>query len=132
MWPSWPRVPATEFYDGRGSFGNAGFWVVASVSKRPREALDLIQFINRLDKVHEMMRLVQLYGARSDFTVAEDDPLHQVFMRAREYLVPYPLHTRLRQIHSVIMPEVQAMLLGDKTPSQAVSDAADLMDDLVQ
>lgn len=124
------RGPASDFYGGRGSFGNSGFWVIAAASQHPRQALELIQFVNRLDNMDRMMRIVQLYGARRDWTVAADDSLQQVFMRARQYLVPYPLHTRLRQIHSVIMPEVQAMLLGDKTPREAVSDAADLVDDL--
>jgi len=38
-----PRGPATDFYEGRGAFGNSGFWVLSQDSPRPREAFDLLR-----------------------------------------------------------------------------------------
>ena len=70
-------------------------------------------------------------GAREDF-VPPDDPLFDVFMTGRPWLVGYPLHPKLRQVHSLIYPEVQAMILDQKTPEQALNDAATAVDQVLQ
>ncbi|HCL30219.1 MAG TPA: hypothetical protein DIC52_17530 [Candidatus Latescibacteria bacterium] len=126
-----PRGPAIDFYEGRGAFGNSGFWVLSKDSPRPREAFDLLRFITSPDPSAYMMDVVQLFGARKDWQAPTDDPRLETFIRGQRYLVPYPLHPRLRLVHTIIQAEVQGMLLDRKTPEQAVAAAASAVDALV-
>jgi multiple sugar transport system substrate-binding protein len=126
-----PQGPGKDFFDGRGSFGNAGFMVIAEASKNKEAAVRFVEFICGKEKNQQMMDVVQLFGARNDFTPPAD-PLFQVFMTGKKWLVGYPLHPKLRQVHSLITPEVQAMILDQKTPQQALNDAAAAVDKLLQ
>jgi len=126
-----PRGPATEFYDGRGTFGNSGFWVIPAATAHPDAAMDLVSFLSDHDRVTAMMDLIHLFGARLDWEPPADEPLFATFAAGRRFVVPYPLHPRLRQIHSAIVNEVQAMLLGRQSPEQAIAAAAAAVDDLV-
>lgn len=126
-----PQGPGGDFFDGRGSFGNAGFLVVSESSEHKDMAVALIEYINELENMNTMMDIITLFGARNDWSPPEDEPLFEAFVDGRPYLVPYPLHPRLRQVHSLIVAEAQAMALGDKTPEQAVEDAAVMVDDLL-
>jgi len=125
-----PQGPGKDFFDGRGTFGNAGFMVIAEASQNKEAAVKFVQFISSKEKNQQMMDVVKLFGARKDFT-PPDDPLFQVFMTGKPYLVGYPLHPKLRQVHSLITPEVQAMILDQKTPEQALNDAAAAVDALL-
>jgi len=126
-----PQGPGKDFFDGRGTFGNVGFMVVSEASKNKDAAVKFVQFISSKEKNQQMMDVVKLFGARNDFT-PPSDPLFQVFMTGRKWLVGYPLHPKLRQVHSLIYPEVQAMILGQKTPQQALNDAAANVDKILQ
>lgn len=126
-----PQGPGIDFYDGRGSFGNAGFWVIAEASEHKAEAFQLIQYLNRPDNLTSMMDIIKLFGARVDWQPPTDEPLFQAFIEGQPYLVPYPLHPRLRQVHSLIIAEAQAMVLGEKSPEQAIMDAAAMVDELL-
>jgi multiple sugar transport system substrate-binding protein len=126
-----PQGPARTFYDGRGTFGNAGFWVLSSRSKYPKEALALLRFLSAGPQADIMMRKFRLLGARLDWQEPGGEPLLETFISGRRYLVPYPLHPRLRLVHSAIMAEVQAMLLGRATPAQANAAAARAIDALL-
>ena len=126
-----PQGPATDFYEGRGTFGNVGFWVVSAASPHPEEAFALLSFLNDRPQVDAMMRRLLLFGARLDWRPADADPLLETFLSGRRYLVPYPLHPRLRVVHSVIQAEVQSMLLGRKTPAEAAAEAARAIDALL-
>jgi multiple sugar transport system substrate-binding protein len=125
-----PQGPGKDFFDGRGTFGNAGFMVIAEASQNKEAAVKFVQFISSKEMNQQMMDVVKLFGARNDF-VPPDDPLFQVFMTGKPYLVGYPLHPKLRQVHSLITPEVQAMILDQKTPEQALNDAAAAVDALL-
>ena len=126
-----PRGPATDFYEGRGAFGNSGFWVLCHDSPRPDEAFDLLRTITSPTPSSAMMEVVQLFGARLDWQAPQDDPRLETFISGRRFLVPYPLHPRLRLVHSIIQAEVQAMLLDRRTPEEAVAAAAAAVDNLV-
>jgi multiple sugar transport system substrate-binding protein len=127
-----PQGPGKDFYDGRGTFGNSGFWVVAEASKHKDAAFKLIQFINRKENVDYMMNVVKLFGCRKDFEPPiKEEPLLEVFFKGIPYQVPYPLHPKLRQVHSLIRSEIQAMILDEKTPEQALKDAAAEVDALL-
>ena len=126
-----PRGPATHFYEGRGSFGNSGFWVVADESPRRDIAFALVRYLSRREHVDAVMDRIFLFGARLDWQPPADEPLFETFVAARRYLVPYPLHRRLRLIHSAVRSEVQAALLGHKTIAQALTHAGAEVDALV-
>ena len=125
-----PQGPGTDFFDGRGTFGNLGFMVVSEACKDKAAAMKFVEFISSKEKNQQMMDVVKLFGARTDF-VPPEDPLFDVFMAGRPWLVGYPLHPKLREVHSLIYPEVQAMMLGQKTPEQALKDASTNVDNLL-
>ena len=52
-------------------------------------------------------------------------------MPARRYLVPYPLHPKLRQTHSLLLAQIQNMVLGDVMPEEAMATAARQVDALL-
>ena len=93
--------------------------------------MNFIEWISTKENNQRMMDVVKLFGARKDF-VPPEDPLFAVFMTGRPWLVGYPLHPKLRQVHSLIYPEVQAMILGQKAPEQARNDAATNVDKILQ
>lgn len=126
-----PRGPATDFYEGRGAFGNSGFWVMAADSKHPREAFDLLRTVASAPVSAAMMDIIGLFSARSDWQAPSQDSRTRTFVEGRRFLVPYPLHPRLRLVHTIIVAEVQAMLLDRKTPAEAVAAAAAAVDQLV-
>ncbi len=126
-----PRGPATDFYEGRGAFGNSGFWVMAADSKHPREAFDLLRAVASAPVSAAMMDIIGLFSARNDWQAPVEDSRTRTFVEGRRFLVPYPLHPRLRLVHTIIIAEVQAMLLERKTPAEAVADAAAAVDQLV-
>lgn len=126
-----PRGPATDFYEGRGSFGNTGFWVVAEASPRPDLAFELVRFLSERAAVQRMMEIVGLFGARLDWAPPPGEPLFATFLAGRRYIVPYPLHPRLRLVHSAILAEVQAMMLGHKSVDDALRHAGAEVDALV-
>ena len=69
--------------------------------------------------------MVKLFGCRLDFEpLTEEEPLLEIFFQGVPWQVPYPLHPKLRQAHSLIRAEVQALILNEKTPEQALKDAA--------
>ncbi len=121
-----PQGPGTDFYDGRGTFGNSGYWVIAEASENKEAAFKLIQFINQKDNSQYLVGdVVKLFGCRLDFEpLTEEEPLLEIFFQGVPWQVPYPLHPKLRQAHSLIRAEVQALILNEKTPDQAVKDAA--------
>ena len=123
-----PQGPGTDFYDGRGTFGNAGFWVVAEASAHKREAFELVQFLNRRANMARMMDIFKLFGACNDWRPPAEEPLLQPFVPARRYLVPYPLHPKLRQTHSLLLAQIQNMVLGDVMPEEAIATAARQVD----
>ena len=55
----------------------------------------------------------------------------QPFVPARRYLVPYPLHPKLRQTHSLLLAQIQNMVLGDVMPEEAIATAARQVDALL-
>lgn len=126
-----PRGPATDYYEGRGAFGNTGFWVMAAETKRPAEAFALLREVASAPVSRAMMEIIGLFSARSDWQAPTKDERTQTFVAGRRYLVPYPLHPRLRLVHTVILAQVQAMLLDRKSPAQAVAAAAAAVDQLV-
>ena len=126
-----PRGPATHFYEGRGSFGNSGFWVVADESPRRDLAFALVRYLSRKEQVDTMMDISFLFGARLDWQPPADEPLLRTSVAARRFLVPYPLHKRLRLIHSTVRSEVQAAMLGHKTAAQALAHAGAEVDAFV-
>ena len=126
-----PRGPATDFYEGRGAFGNSGFWVLSKDSPRLNEAFELLSSLASAESSSAMMEVIRLLSARIDWQEPLDDSRLETFVRGRRYLVPYPLHPRLRLVHTIILAEVQAMLLDHRSPEQAVAAAAAAVDDLV-
>jgi multiple sugar transport system substrate-binding protein len=126
-----PQGPGVDFYEGRGTFGNAGFWVIAEASEHKREAFELARFLNRRENLEHMMNITKLFGARSDWRPPGDEPLLQTFMTGRRYLVPYPLHPQLRQTHSLVLAQIQDMVLGEVTPEEAIAIAAERVDALL-
>jgi multiple sugar transport system substrate-binding protein len=127
-----PQGPGTNFYNGRGTFGNSGYWVIANDSKNKEAAFKLIQFINTKQNMDYMMNVVNLFGCRSDFEPPVDkEPLLQIFFEGIPSQVPYPLHPKLRQVHSLIRAEVQSLILEEKAPGQALKDAAAAVDALL-
>ena len=126
-----PQGPATNFWEGRGTFGNSGFWVMSASTQPPRKAFHLLSFITALEQAQKMIQITRLFSARLDWQEPENDPRLKTFVVGRRFLVPYPLHPRLRLIHTSIMAEVQAMILDHKSPDQAVSDAAESIDALI-
>ncbi|NPV53906.1 MAG: sugar ABC transporter substrate-binding protein [Firmicutes bacterium] len=130
-----PQGPGIQFFEGRGTFGNLGFMVVSksaiSSSTKKEAVLKFLEFLCNKENAQTYVGGVSLFGARKDF-VMEPDPLYSVFQKTIPFLVGYPLHPKLRQVHPIVISEVQSAILKQKSPKQAVDDAVRRVNELLK
>jgi len=119
-----PQGPGVDFYSGRGGFGNSGYWVMAKACENKDAAWKLINWLTTRENGQTFCDGVGLFGCRLDFRPDPKEPLYKVFWDSRPFFPGYPLHPKLRHAHSLIMPEAQKAVLLEKTPEQAIKDAA--------
>ncbi len=127
-----PQGPGVDFFGGRGSFGNSGYWVMAEDCPHKEAAWQLIQWLSNQESVQLFCDAVGLFGARVDFVPDPDEPLYEVFFESQPFLPGYPLHSQLRQVHSIVMAEAQNAVLLSKTPEEAIEAAGEAVNALLQ
>ncbi|GAA3469564.1 ABC transporter substrate-binding protein [Nonomuraea roseola] len=59
------------------------------------------------------------------------DPLQAEVEKSLRFATAGPLHEKARDVMGVLAPEIQAALIGEKTPEQALTDAAKAADALL-
>ncbi|MBB6097505.1 ABC-type glycerol-3-phosphate transport system substrate-binding protein [Deinobacterium chartae] len=62
----------------------------------------------------------------------DNDPVLSRLEDSVQYAIPGEVHPLSRQVMSVLAPELQAAILGKKTPKQALDDAARAANDLIR
>ncbi|HSV30543.1 MAG TPA: sugar ABC transporter substrate-binding protein [Atribacteraceae bacterium] len=127
-----PQGPGVDFFGGRGTFGNSGYWVMSEACQEKEAAWELIKWLSNRESVQQFNDAVGLFGARKDFVPDPDEPLYRVFFESQRFMPGYPLHPQLRQVHSIVMAEVQNAVLLAKTPEQAIRDASEAVNALLQ
>lgn len=108
--------------------GWIGMGVVFKNSKYPQQAVDFIQFLSRDDinqGIIEECGYVSVKKTISNELTAQISPAVATAMdQTMKYGRPPVPNGISRDLNGLILPEIQAAFLGQKTPEQALSDAA--------
>jgi multiple sugar transport system substrate-binding protein len=117
----WPRKA------GRDPSTNLGGWnvVIPKASKNPNAAWKLVSFIAEPEG---METLTDTFPARKSATKLPrfQNPDYRTFFENMLYSHPFPIQVaNWPQMTGVVQKNVQSMLLGQKTPQQAMDTLAD-------
>jgi len=128
----YPQGPGTELLDGRGMHANVGFLYLASKSKHPEMAWELMKFMTQKAQAEEYINSVGLFGTRQDYEMKLSNPEaheigQQVYSAAKKFGFPHQIHPKMIEIRALYVAEVQNMVQGIKTPEEAWRDSVTSM-----
>lgn len=104
--------------------GTVGSFVLLSGSKNKTAAGEWVSFITSQENTAEYGKLAGFNTPYGDDIFAGEDPLMEATSALLEYAYFGDVNPSARKVSGVILPEIQAALLGTKTPEQALDDAA--------
>lgn len=106
------------------TFGLPGALVVSHATESEDAVGEVLRFVSGAEMAGKLAEASGFFPARSDVQMPGGGPFTEVFADALEHAYPGDAHPQARQVMAVLAPQVQAVLLGEKTPEQALSDAA--------
>ncbi|MDP9843578.1 ABC transporter substrate-binding protein [Streptosporangium lutulentum] len=106
------------------AFGIPGGLVLAKHSPNAEAAKKFAAFLSSPEVSAELAKESGFFPARTDVTVPGASPVVQEFAKSLEYAFPGDTHPMARQVMALIVPEIQAALLGKKDAKTALDDAA--------
>ncbi|MCT2583106.1 ABC transporter substrate-binding protein [Actinophytocola gossypii] len=106
------------------TFGIPGSLVVSHATESQDAVAEVLRFVSSAETATKLAEASGFFPARSDVDMPADGPHVDVFADALEHAYPGDAHPQARQVMSILAPQVQAVLTGDKTPEQALADAA--------
>ncbi|NEE01398.1 ABC transporter substrate-binding protein [Phytoactinopolyspora halotolerans] len=105
------------------AFGTVGSLSMIAGSDAKEAAGEWISFVTSPQASTEYVQAARYFSPYEGDELYADDPTYA----AMEELLPTatvgPLHEQARQVMGVLAPEIQAALVGQKTPEQALADA---------
>lgn len=109
----------------RLSYSTVGGFAMFSTTRHPRETAQWLLFLSRPDIMRKYCRATMFLPARQSLgSIFQDDPILSKLERETPYLRPDVKSIYARQIMQMLVPEIQAAVLGRKTPEAALNDAA--------
>jgi multiple sugar transport system substrate-binding protein len=106
------------------TFGLPG-GLVASHAADPDAVAKVLQFMASPEAIEGMAGASGFFPSRTDVTMPDDGAYVTEFADALQYAFPGDSHPQARQVMSILAPQVQGALLGQKSVEDALSDAAD-------
>ncbi|WP_430592210.1 ABC transporter substrate-binding protein [Humidisolicoccus flavus] len=85
---------------------------------------DLVTFIESGPQMEQFHKWADYPPIGSDETVESDNELISLYTEGAEILRPFPVVTGSSAVYNSLYQNLQQMVLGQKTPEQALSDAA--------
>lgn len=117
-----PIPPLTK--EEQVTFGIPGALAVSHATESQDAVAEVLRFVSGPETAEKLAAASGFFPARTDVEMPAEGPHVDVFADALQYAYPGDAHPQARQVMAILAPQVQAVLLGDKTPEQALSDAA--------
>jgi multiple sugar transport system substrate-binding protein len=147
-WGTWPillvqlRADAPKLHLGVGpvlkdkrqlSYSTIASYGLFSSSKHPLETMLFLRFLTRPDNMRRFCReIYRIPTKKSGGPLYSDDPQLAEFERQAQFCRPDVKEVHIREIMATLVPQIQASALGQKTPKQALDDAARICNDIIR
>lgn len=106
------------------TYGTVGSLVMLKGAKNKSATAKWINFATSADSVKKYDTASGFFSPRkSTGALYGSDPVRSEAEKNVQYATVGPLHVKARDIMGALAPEIQAALLGQKTPEQAMQDA---------
>jgi multiple sugar transport system substrate-binding protein len=106
------------------TFGGAGFAILTS-SPSQEAAWKFLEFVSSPEAVQLLYDRGGVQPARKSFYAASTDPRQQALYAALEHTVPRPALPQYAQASDILQRQVSAALTGQKSPREALRQAAE-------
>lgn len=108
------------------AYGTVGSLSMFANSKNKEATAAFIEFATSGDSLVEYLTTAKYFSPlASTGALYADDPIFGAIEKTIPLSTVGELHANSREVQGVLAPEIQAALLGDKTPEQALKDAAE-------
>jgi multiple sugar transport system substrate-binding protein len=106
-------------------YGTVGSLVMLKGARNKQATADWIKFATGTEPTKRYdVAASYLSPKKSTGALYAGDPVLGELEKTVSYTVVGPLHPKARDVMGLLAPEIQAALIGDKTPEQALADAA--------
>lgn len=124
-------APVTK-HKVQAGFGGMRSWAISKQSKNPEAAAALVQFLSTPDVNRRHCEAFGTFPAGKEALAAAyaDNAEMQEIATHLEYTFGEQKHKYGRDLMPLVTPEIQAAIIGDKTPQQALDDAAKAVTEL--
>lgn len=109
----------------QATYGVPGLLAVSHAAQDPEAVGTVLSFLASPDEQVSLSAASGFFPARSDAEVEPTDEYAEVLGEATEFAIPGEIHVQSPQVQSQLGPQIQAALLGQATPSEAFTQAAD-------
>lgn len=106
------------------TYGISGLLAVSHAVSDEKATGTALSYLASADVQSSLAAASGFFPARDDAKLPQGDYAEEM-ARALEYVFPGEIHPLSPQVQKVIGPQVQAALLGEKSPEQAMADAAE-------
>jgi multiple sugar transport system substrate-binding protein len=116
----------------QASFGGMRSWAISKNSSNPEAAAALVQFLSTPDVNRRHCEAFGTFPAGTEALAAAyaDDAEMQQLAGNLEFTFGEQKHKYGRDLMPLVVPEIQAAIIGEKTPQQALDDAAAAVNEL--
>ncbi len=120
------KGPASEVV-----FGIPGALSINAKSKNTAGSEKFVAFMTQPDQIKSLGQASGYFSPRTDVAVPNASPYAKQYQAALAAVSPGEPNPAARQVMGLLAPEIQAALLGKKSPQDALDDAAKATDDLL-
>lgn len=110
---------------GQAAFGIPGPLTLAEKAKDNEGAKAFLRYMLEPDVLADLAAESGFFPPSESVEVPGVDPIAEPFAEALQYTNPGPIHPQSRQVMSVLSSQIQAALLGNATPEEALTAAAE-------
>lgn len=112
------------------SFGLPGGLALTSNAKDPKAAKEFVRYVTSTEVLAGITKAFGYFPPRKSVPVP-DDPVMKEYEPYLPNMFAGEVQPAARQVMSVLAPQIQAALKGDKSPRQALDDAAKEANELI-
>jgi multiple sugar transport system substrate-binding protein len=110
----------------QATYGTVGAYSILEGSENKEAAAEWVSFLGDSDMMKDYNVASGFFAPRKSLSnLYADDPVLGEVEKQLEYAYPGALHPKARDVMGLLAPEIQAALLGKKSPEQALDDAAE-------
>ncbi|MET7620047.1 sugar ABC transporter substrate-binding protein [Streptomyces sp. NPDC005408] len=113
------------------AFGIPGALSVNAKSKNTAGAEKFLAFMTEPEQIKSLGKASGYFSPRTDVSVPNASPYAKQYQAALADVTPGEPNPAARQLMGLLAPEIQAALLGKKSPKEALDAAAKAADDLL-